>query len=142
MAMRRRTVLFLPFIATSARAHSYGLDGLKIGHAWALPTTLTEGQVFMPLLNTTAAVETLVAAYSDICTVIEMRPNNRYDETPLPRFDLEPGKPFAMRPTAKHLRLIGLKKPLVIGDRFQLVLDFLNAGEAEIEVYVETQPGD
>ena len=46
-----------------------------------------------------------------------------------------------MRPTARHLRLIGLSKPLVEGDRFHIILDFLNAGETEIEVIVEKTPG-
>jgi copper(I)-binding protein len=47
-----------------------------------------------------------------------------------------------MRPTARHLRLIGLSKPLAAGDRFLLVLDFLNAGEVEIEVVVEAGSGE
>jgi copper(I)-binding protein len=55
---------------------------------------------------------------------------------------LEPGKPVPMRPTGRHLRLVGLNGPLVLGNRFSLVLDFLNAGEVEIEAYVEAKPGD
>jgi copper(I)-binding protein len=47
-----------------------------------------------------------------------------------------------MRPTARHLRLVGLRKPLKMGDRFRMILDFLNAGEVEIEVMVEEKPGD
>ena len=54
---------------------------------------------------------------------------------------LDPDKPLPMRPTARHLRLIGLTKPLAAGDRFLLVLDFLNAGEVEIEVVVEAGSG-
>jgi hypothetical protein len=34
-----------------------------------------------------------------------------------------------------------LTKPLAIGDRFTMILDFLNAGEIEIEAIVESQPG-
>jgi periplasmic copper chaperone A len=140
--MRRRSFLFLPIAATSARAHSYAAGAIKIGHAWALPTTLSEGQVFMPLLNTAKEPDALVAARGDICKVIELRPTNRYDDIPQTEFQLAPGKPFPMRPTSKHLRLIGLTKPLAIGDRFTLVLDFFNAGEIEVEVYVEQTPGD
>ena len=44
-------------------------------------------------------------------------------------------------PTARHLRLIGLKQALKVGDRFTVILDFLNAGEIEIEVFIEEKPG-
>ncbi len=47
-----------------------------------------------------------------------------------------------MRPTATHLRLVGVKQPLKLGDRFKIILDFLNSGEVEIEVFVEEKPGD
>jgi copper(I)-binding protein len=40
------------------------------------------------------------------------------------------------------LRLAGMKQPLKLGDRFKIILDFLNAGEFEIEVFVEEKPGD
>ncbi len=96
----------------------------------------------MPLLNTAKEPDSLIAARSDRCAQIELRAHNKYDILPMQEFYLDEGKPLAMRPTAKHLRLIGLKTPLVLGDRFKLVLDFLNAGEAEVEVYVENAPGD
>jgi copper(I)-binding protein len=47
-----------------------------------------------------------------------------------------------MRPTATHLRLAGMRRVLKLGDRFKIILDFLNAGEFEIEVFVEEKPGD
>ena len=34
-------------------------------------------------------------------------------------------------------RLLGLRQPLKLGDRFKIILDFLNSGEVEIEVFVE-----
>jgi copper(I)-binding protein len=84
----------------------------------------------------------LVAARSDVCTFIQFRENNRYDDPPLKSIKLEPGKPVPMRPTATHLRLVGMRQPLKLGDRFKIILDFLNSGEFEIEVFVEEKPGD
>ena len=72
---------------------------------------------------------------------IQLRENNHYDDPPLASIKLEPGKPVPMRPTATHLRLVGMKQPLKLGDRFKIILDFLNAGEFEIEVFVEEKPG-
>ena len=141
-AMKRRSLLLLPFLATSALAHSYKVGNIKIGHAWALPAQAgVDGQVFMPLFNGGKLADALIAARSDIAGLIELRPYNRYDELPMQEFHLEPGKPLAMRPTAYHLRLLGLRKPLLEGDEFSVVLDFLNTGEIEIKVHVETKPG-
>ena len=141
--MHRRTAL-LALIALPARAHahSYKHDAIAIGHAWALPSSAGDGQLFFPMVNNGKAPDALVAARSAICTAIELRRNNRYDDPPLDQMALEPGRPVPMRPTARHLRLMGLTRPLAIGDRFTVILDFLNAGEMEIEVHVETAPGD
>ena len=54
----------------------------------------------------------LVAARSDVCTFIQFRENNHYDDPPLESIKLEPGKPVPMRPTATHLRLGGMRRPL------------------------------
>jgi len=141
--MRRRTFLaaLLAFPAR-AHAHSYKQGDIAIGHAWALPTQGGEGQMFFPLVNNGKQPDELVAARSSVCTLIELRRNNRYDDPPLSAFVLEPGKPFPMRPTARHLRLMGLRSPLAIDQRFTVILDFLNAGETEIEVHVERAPGE
>lgn len=141
--MKRRTLLLgLAVWPTAGWAHSYKAGDIAIGHAWALPSQQTEGQVFVPLLNAGKEQDSLVAARSDMATMIELRAHNKYDILPMQEFVLHPGKPFPMRPTAFHLRLIGLSKPLVAGDRFKLILDFLNAGEVEIEVHVQDKAGE
>jgi copper(I)-binding protein len=141
MINRRRLVAFsiYPALAGSARAHSYKARHILIGHAWALPSRTSEAQVFFLLANNGNEADELVGARSLIASLIEFRTNNRYDDPPLSAIKLDPGRPIAMRPTARHLRLIGLTRPLAEGDRFPLILDFLNAGEIEIEVVV--QPG-
>lgn len=127
--------------ATTAWAHSFKLGQIAIGHVWGLPSQTTETQVFVPFSNRGQAADELVAARSPICTMIELRRNNRYDDAPLKSIELLPGKPVAMRKGARHLRLIGLNKTLKAGDRFELTLDFLNAGETVVEVIVEDGAG-
>ena len=127
----------------AARAHSYRLGDIAIGHAWALPAHVSrDGQAFVPLVNNGTTADELVAARSSVCGAIELRRNNRYDDPPLTSFLLEPGKPLPMRPTARHLRLMSLRNPLLLDQRFTIILDFLNAGEMEVEFHVENAPGD
>ena len=127
----------------AARAHSYRLGDIAIGHAWALPAQVSrDGQAFVPLVNDGKVADELVAARSSVCGAIELRRNNRYDDPPLSSFLLEPGKPLPMRPTARHLRLMSLRDPLLLDQRFTIILDFLNAGEMEVEFHVENAPGD
>ena len=126
----------------AARAHSYRLGDIAIGHAWALPAQVSrDGQAFVPLVNDGKVADELVAARSSVCGAIELRRNNRYDDPPLSSFLLEPSKPLPMRPTARHLRLMSLRDPLLLDQRFTIILDFLNAGEMEVEFHVENAPG-
>jgi copper(I)-binding protein len=128
-------------VAASVHAHSYTAGKIAIGHVWALPSQTSETQVFAPFSNRGDTADELVAARSSICSSIELRQNNRYDDPPLKSIGLLPGKPVAMRKGARHLRLIGLTKPLKAGDRFEMTLDFLKAGEAVVEVIVEDGSG-
>ncbi len=140
--MKRRAFLALVLATTPATAHSYKAGQIFIGHAWALPATISDGQVFFPLLNRGEMADRLVAARSAVAAIIELRENNRYDQPPLQGFDLAPGKPFPMRPTSHHLRLIGLRQPFVVGDAFPLILDFDHAGELEVLVHVAHSPAE
>jgi periplasmic copper chaperone A len=139
---RRGFVMVIACVPGLAWAHSFRHGDIAIGHAWALPSTGAEGQVFFPLANQGATQDALVAARSEICTIIEFRNNDKYDLPAMASITLDPQKPVAMRPTARHLRLMGLKQPLVEGDRFKIVLSFLNVGEIEVEVFVEGKPSD
>jgi copper(I)-binding protein len=143
MLLRRRHLLLLsPAWIAAAYAHSARTGAISLGHAWALPASNADGQAFVPLLNTANEADKLVAARSPATASIEFRSNNRYDDPPLTNIELAPGRPVPMRPTALHLRLVGLRRPLVLGERIAIILDFLNAGEIEIEFYIEATPGE
>lgn len=141
--MKRRAVIAIALQwPAAALAHSSKAGDIAIGHAWALPSGASyDGQVFLPLLNKGKAADALIAARCDVASTIELRRNARYDDPAETQFELLPMKPLAMRPSAAHLRLMGMRQPLVLGQRFALILDFLTAGETEVEVYVENTPG-
>jgi copper(I)-binding protein len=106
--MKRRAFLTAVglIIPLPALAHSFRLGDVSIGHAWALPSRQIDGQVFFPLVNNGKTRDELIAARSDICGLIELRQNNRYNDPPLKSIALEPGVPVPMRPTGRHLRLV------------------------------------
>lgn len=144
LVLNRRIFLIVTLavsFARTAQAHSYQAGPIAIGHVWGLPSETNETQVFVPFSNRGQTADELVAARSSICSTVELRRNNRYDDSPLKTIELLPGKPVGMRKGGRHLRLIGLTKSLKAGDRFEMILDFLNAGETVVEVIVEDGSG-
>lgn len=143
MLTRRVFLTFIAMAATASKAlaHSFKIGEIAIGHVWGLPSETRETQVFVPLSNRGKETDALVAARSTVCSMIELRQNNRYDDPALTSVVADPGKPVAMRKGARHLRLIGLTKPLKVGDRFDMILDFEKAGEVTVEVIVEDGSG-
>jgi copper(I)-binding protein len=140
----RRSFLALAIsaaFAPAALAHSFKIGQIAIGHVWGLPSESTETQVFVPMSNRGQEADELIAARSPICSMIELRQNNRYDDPALKSIELPPSRPVAMRKAARHLRLTGLTKPLKASDRFEMTLDFLKAGETVVEVIVEDGAG-
>jgi periplasmic copper chaperone A len=141
-SMKRRAFLYLMAIPTLAHAHSYKLGNIAIGHAWGLPSKDGETQIFMPLLNSGTEEDSLVAASFDQAKTIELRLNSDYTMPAETAFVLTPKKPMPMRPTARHIRLMGLTKPLLAGERIELTLKFAKSGETKIEVHIQDKAGE
>lgn len=140
--MKRRSFLLLALLPSFAHAHSYKLGDMAIGHAWGLPSGEGETQVFMPLFNSGGASDRLVSASYENAKSNELRKNNDYGQPAETGLVLEPKKPFPMRPTANHIRLMGLTKPLKAGDRIWVTLKFEIAGETQIEVHIQDKAGE
>ena len=140
--MKRRSFLLIALAPSLAHAHSYKLGDIAIGHAWGLPSKDGETQIFMPLFNSGNTVDTLVSAVYENAKSAELRTSNDYSGPAEAGFVLSPKKPFPMRPTATHIRLMGLTKPLVSGDRISIALKFQTAGETKIEVHIQDKAGE
>ena len=140
--MKRRICLSLMLAPTTAWAHSFKLGNIAVGHAWGLPSSSGETQVFMPLFNSGSSEDALISAKSDIAANIELRLSNDYNQTAETLFVLAPNNPIPMRPTARHLRLLGLKNPLKNGDIIDLTLKFAKAGEIKISIHIQDKAGE
>ncbi len=140
--MLRRTLLtaFLYGLAAGvARAHSYLLGSVEIGHPWARPTDAQLGAVYVVLAVKGDAADTLSAAESPVAQRVELR--NAAGEA-VHGIEIDPKRPVVLRPGKPYLALIGLKQPLKLGDSFPLSLHFDVAGEIAVTVTVENIPGE
>ena len=128
-----------------ARAHSYKLGDIAVGHIWAKPSeTGADGvPVYAPILNSGKTTVRLVGAFTPIADKTRFRKVDKKDGTmEWPQaIELQPGKPFALAAWREHIWVAGLRKPLKDGDWFDLTLDFADKGTLAVKVRVETTPG-
>jgi copper(I)-binding protein len=127
--------LLLP--ARSARAHSYRLGPVEIGHPWARPSVTEAAAVFLALSNTGDATVRLTGGASPIAREVLLRAE---DGSTLEDLDLPPHRPLALRPGRKYIALLGLSGPLALDDSFPLTLRFGSLGEVTVTVMVEDGP--
>lgn len=143
MPTRRALIAGLALLplASPALAHSYKADKVRIGHPWTQPTRDAVTDVFIALLNTGDVVDRLVGASTPIATGVRIVDLVAGLPAEVEALELLPMRPVPMRPGARSLRLSGLNRPLVLGDRFPLTLEFARSGRVEVEIYVELEPG-
>jgi copper(I)-binding protein len=131
--------LLLSLAAAGARAHSYALGSVEIGHPWARPTSAHLGTAYCVLAIKGDAGDALIGAETPAAERVELR--NAAGEA-VPAITIEPERPVVLRPGKPYLALVGLKRPLSLGESFPLTLRFDLAGEITVRVMVETVPGE
>ncbi len=127
-------------IAGPALAHSFAAGQVKIGHPWALPAAGPDASAFVSLLNGGAEADRLTGASTPLAAKVVIHDLAQGKPTPVDGIDVLPKRPVAMRPTARELRLVGLTRPLKLGDKFPLTLTFAKGGSVTVEVFVEEGP--
>ena len=140
--MLRRSLLAAPLLSLAAgraRAHSYVLGPVEIGHPWARPTEARLGAAYCVLAIKGDAADTLGSAETPIAERVELR--SAAGEA-VHAIEIPPGRPVVLRPGKPYLALVGLKRALKLGDSFPLTLRFDLAGEIAVTVLVENAPGE
>lgn len=141
-SFRTFALLAMLACAPAAFAHSYQQGDIQIGHIWARATAVgaKTGAVYVPLLNKGQTADKLVGVRTPVAEEAmlheSVKDNGVTRMVMLDDLPLEPGKPVAMRPGAKHIMLTGLKQQLKEGDKFPLTLTFEHAGAATVDVVV------
>lgn len=126
-----------------AQAHGYKRKSIEIVHPWTSANAEaggTEAAVGMTIRNTGRQSERLQSATSAVAERVEFRRAAADPGSPRPvsKFiEIKPGQEVHLRPSAGHVRLIGLKKALSAYDTLPLTLVFLRAGPVQVDVLVE-----
>lgn len=130
---RRLTRLTLGLVLASLawQAQSAPRALVQVSDAWIRPAVKAQSGTggFMSLRS--AQPVSLVGFSTSIAATAELHQMSMEGDVmrmrPLPSLDLPAGQAVALEPGGSHLMLMGLKKPLKVGDQVPLVLKFKNA---------------
>ncbi len=130
-------LLFALGLAGPAAAHSYKVGGIMVGHVWVKPTSNGETEVFVTLLNKANAVDHLTAVFVPSAQKIGIfdASSRRIGAVELPT-----NRPVSLKPGGTRIVLVGVDRPLRVGDRLKLTLVFAKAGDVAVEAMVEAGP--
>ncbi|MFA7664592.1 MAG: copper chaperone PCu(A)C [Burkholderiaceae bacterium] len=137
--------LALGGVAMPAAAHDFHAGDLFIDHPYSTPSMpgMVNGAVyFHGIENRGQQPDRLIAAATDAAGQVELHEMTMEGDImrmrELQAIELPAGQTVQMRHGQRyHLMLMGLKKPLAAGDRFDLKLRFERAGETTVEVIVQ-----
>jgi len=131
-------------MAPTAWAHDYTHGDIAIGHPWARASIgqAKAGAAYLSLSNDGSETDRLIAVETTVAKKAEIHTHSMENGVmkmrPVEAAEVPPGAPVMFQPGGLHVMLMGLKAPLVEGERFPLVLIFEKAGR--IEVMVAVQP--
>jgi hypothetical protein len=143
----RATIASLVFLSLSSPARA--ADAPVVSNAWARATApgAEMGAAYLTL-EAGANADMLKAASTPRARTVEIHTVEHVDGVAKMRrveaVELPAGKRVALAPGGMHLMLFGLASPLVAGERFELQLEFADAGSRTISVEVRpaTSTGD
>jgi copper(I)-binding protein len=140
--MRKIAYLSTLLLAASMTAIAAGPATIEVEHPWAResPPSVPNGAAYMTLVNQGRQPDQLLGVTGDVADKIELHAHleegGMMKMRQVDKIEVNPGEPTVLQPGGLHLMLIGLKKPLVAGQKFTLQLNFANAGKVPAEVAV------
>ncbi len=134
--------LALPLILSAGALHAEPAKSLKIDKAVARATVgkQANGAAFLQIENK-GGDDILLSGSSPAAARVEIHRMSMEGDVmrmrALPQLALKSGEKLEMKPgNGVHIMLMGLKKPLLVGDKFPLTLNFRKAGKVETMVEV------
>ena len=134
--------------AGRATAHDYTLQNLRIDHpfARATPPGAQSGGVYLTIENRGTSKDRLVRVVSPAAASVELHSmtmdGNVMRMRAIAGLDIAPGATVKLGSAGYHVMLVGLVRPLVVGDRIPVTLTFEKAGAVDVTAFVEAMtPG-
>lgn len=116
--------------------------GLAVTHAWSrsTPPGVTVGVAYFTLKNATGKSDRLLKISSPVASRVQVHRTEVLDGIARMRevavLHVDAGQTLEFAPNGMHVMLMGLKKPLVEGKSFELVLQFEVAGPRKVKVAI------
>lgn len=139
--MNRRNLIALAAASMAAALPAWGA-GLTVTDAWSrsTPPGVTVGVAYFTLKNDTGKSDRLLKISSPVAEKVQVHRTEILDGISRMRevavLHVEAGQEVRFEPNGMHLMLMGLKKPLVEGQSFELDLVFELAGARKVSVVV------
>lgn len=136
-------------LLAAASAHEYKVGNLEVHHPWAraTPGGLKTGAVYFKLINGGSEADALISASApELAASAEV--HNHVNDNGVMRMrkvdkvDIPAKGSALLAPGGYHLMLMGLKAPLIEGQKLPLTLRFQKAGEVKVEIKVESLTAD
>lgn len=132
-------------LAVLPMASAYSADVIDGWARASFSDQTRNGAAYMTITNPDTQDDSLLSAASDIADVVEIH-NMTFDEGVMRMFEVEKveipaGETIKFEPGSYHVMLMGLKKPLRIGETFDVILTFENAAEKIVPVEVHPRGG-
>lgn len=108
----------------------------------ATPPSAKTAAIYLTLINTGTAEDRLVAVSTDVSEKAQIHTMSMKDGVMRMRWlqdglVLLVGQETKLSPSGTHIMLIGLKQPLVVGQKISLTLNFEKAGSSTVEAEVK-----
>ena len=140
-----RSLVLVTVLSGAASAGEHTPGDLSIAGPWSfeLPPVSPNGAAYLRIENRGQASDRLVSAHSPIAGRAEMHTHEMAGGMMKMRrvhsVEIPAQGEVAFEPGGLHVMLLGLKKPLVAGERFPLVLEFEKAGAVEVSVEITSR---
>lgn len=107
----------------------------------ATPPNLPTSAAFMNVINNSDKAVSIVKASSNVSKVVELHTHDMKDGVmkmyQVPKIDVASNGHTELKPGGFHIMLIGLKKPLKVGENVSLTLEFSNGSTKTITAPVK-----
>jgi len=135
-------------VSSTVSAHGFQLGDISIKHPYAAPSIAGSKNgvaYFKSIKNSSNNADQLIAVRTQVAERTELHEMNMDGDVmkmrSLSSIDIPAVSEVSFakgNPNGYHVMLMGLKKPLNEGDKFSVWLTFKQAGEVEVEVWVQS----